>query len=61
MRALVQDRYGSPEVLRIEEVAMPVPGPGEVLVRVEAASVNARDWHVMRGEPCRVPEFVHGI
>jgi NADPH:quinone reductase-like Zn-dependent oxidoreductase len=51
MRALVQDRYGSPDVLRVEEVAMPAPGPGEVLVRLEAASVNARDWHVMRGEP----------
>ena len=51
MRALVQERYGSPDVLRIDEVATPVPGHGEVLVRVKAASVNARDWHVMRGEP----------
>ena len=51
MRALVQDRYGSPDVLRVDDVATPVPGHGEVLVRVEAASVNARDWHVMRGEP----------
>ena len=51
MRALVQDRYGSPDVLRIDEVPKPVPGPGQVLVRVSAASVNARDWHVMRGEP----------
>ena len=51
MRALVQDRYGSPDVLRVDDVATPVPGHGEVLVRVRAASVNARDWHVMRGEP----------
>jgi NADPH:quinone reductase-like Zn-dependent oxidoreductase len=51
MKALVQDRYGSPDVLRIEEVNKPAPGPGEVLVQVKAASVNARDWHVMRGEP----------
>ena len=51
MRALVQDRYGSPDVLRIDNVPKPVPGPGQVLVRVSAASVNARDWHVMRGEP----------
>ena len=51
MRALVQDRYGSPDVLRIDDVPTPVPSHGEVLVRVKAASVNARDWHVMRGEP----------
>ena len=51
MQALIQDRYGSPDVLRIDDVSTPVPGHGEVLVRVKAASVNARDWHVMRGEP----------
>jgi NADPH:quinone reductase-like Zn-dependent oxidoreductase len=51
MRALVQDRYGSPDVLRIDDVSTPVPGDDEVLVRVRAASVNARDWHIMRGEP----------
>jgi NADPH:quinone reductase-like Zn-dependent oxidoreductase len=51
MRALIQERYGSPDVLRIDEVDTPIPGHGEVLVRVRAASVNARDWHVMRGEP----------
>ncbi len=51
MRALIQDRYGSPDVLRVDEVPVPVPSDGEVLVRVKAASVNARDWHIMRGEP----------
>lgn len=51
MRAVVQDRYGSPEVLRLADIPRPTPGEGEVLVRVEAASVNARDWHIMRGEP----------
>lgn len=50
-RAIVQDRYGSPDVLTLTEIPTPVPGPGEVLVRVGAASLNARDWHVMRGEP----------
>jgi NADPH:quinone reductase-like Zn-dependent oxidoreductase len=57
VRALVQHRYGSPDVLAIEEVADPVPGSGEVLVRVLASSVNARDWHLMRGEP-RVARFL---
>jgi len=51
MRALVQDCYGPPNVLHLAQVARPVPAEGEVLVRVEAASVNARDWHIMRGEP----------
>ncbi|WP_374458039.1 NAD(P)-dependent alcohol dehydrogenase [Nocardioides sp.] len=51
MRAVVQDRYGGPDVLAVADVPRPVAGEGEVLVRVEAASVNARDWHIMRGEP----------
>jgi NADPH:quinone reductase-like Zn-dependent oxidoreductase len=51
MRALIQDRYGSPDVLRIDDVPTPVPGDNDLLVRVKAASVNARDWHIMRGEP----------
>jgi len=50
-RAVAQTRYGGPEVLRLLDQPPPTPGPGEVLVRVHAASVNARDWHVMRGEP----------
>lgn len=50
-RAVVQHRFGSPAVLAVEAVPMPQPGPGEVLVRVAAASVNAQDWHIMRGEP----------
>lgn len=51
MRALLQDRYGSPDVLLTAHVPKPAPAAGQVLVRVEASSVNARDWHLMRGEP----------
>ncbi|HYI59978.1 MAG TPA: NADP-dependent oxidoreductase [Microlunatus sp.] len=51
MRAIVQDVYGGPEVLRLAEVPKPVPGPGEVLIKVSASSVNAADWHLMRGDP----------
>jgi NADPH:quinone reductase-like Zn-dependent oxidoreductase len=51
MKAIVQDVYGSPDVLKLEEIEKPaVPNDG-VLVRVRAASVNAADWHFMRGEP----------
>jgi NADPH:quinone reductase-like Zn-dependent oxidoreductase len=51
MKAIVQDRYGSSDVLRFEEVEAPTPADHEVLVRIRAAAVNARDWHVMRGDP----------
>ncbi|MCX5065798.1 NAD(P)-dependent alcohol dehydrogenase [Micromonospora lupini] len=51
MKAIVQDRYGPPETLALAEVATPTPAPDEVLVRVEAASLNAYDWHAMRGDP----------
>ncbi|MGI5239605.1 NAD(P)-dependent alcohol dehydrogenase [Dactylosporangium sp. CA-139066] len=51
MKAIVQERYGSAETLRLREVEPPVAGDGEVLVRVRAAAVNARDWHIMRGDP----------
>jgi NADPH:quinone reductase-like Zn-dependent oxidoreductase len=47
----VQDRFGPPDVLEIRDVPRPEPGPGEVLVRVRAASVNPADWHLMRGRP----------
>jgi NADPH:quinone reductase-like Zn-dependent oxidoreductase len=50
-RAVTQSRYGGPEVLELTRLPRPAPGPAQVLVRVHAASVNARDWHVMRGEP----------
>jgi NADPH:quinone reductase-like Zn-dependent oxidoreductase len=51
MRSVVQCRYGSPDVLEVREVDKPVAADDEVLVRVHAAAVNARDWHVMRGDP----------
>jgi NADPH:quinone reductase-like Zn-dependent oxidoreductase len=50
-RAVTQSRYGGPEVLELTQKPRSTPGPAQVLVRVHAASVNARDWHVMRGEP----------
>ncbi len=51
MKALVQDEYGSPDVLNLEEIAQPVVKDGDVLVRVHAASVNVADWLAMRGRP----------
>jgi NADPH:quinone reductase-like Zn-dependent oxidoreductase len=51
MRAFVYERYGSPETLRMAEVDQPVPDADDVLVKVLAVSVNAADWHVLRGKP----------
>ena len=51
MKAIVGSKYGPPEVLRLQEVDMPVISSGSVLVRVLASSVNPLDWRCMRGEP----------
>jgi NADPH:quinone reductase-like Zn-dependent oxidoreductase len=52
MRAATYHRYGRPEdVVRVTEIAVPEPGPSDVLVRVRAASVNALDWHFVTGLP----------
>jgi len=51
MKAIVQDRYGPPDVLELRDIDAPAAGAGEVLVRVQAAAVNALDWHYMRGDP----------
>jgi NADPH:quinone reductase-like Zn-dependent oxidoreductase len=51
MKAIVQDRYGSPDVLQLKQIDPPAPADNEVLVRVHAAALNAYDWHVMRGDP----------
>lgn len=51
MKAVVHHCYGSPDVLEVGDVEVPVAGPREILVKVEAASVNPLDWHFMRGSP----------
>ena len=51
MKAFVHHQYGSPDLLAFEDIAAPVPGENEVLVRVRAASVNPLDWHAVRGLP----------
>ena len=50
-KAIVQDRYGSPEVLELKDVDKPVAKENEALVRVRAAAVNIGNWHLLRGIP----------
>lgn len=51
MKAIVQDRYGSPDLLQLRDVDVPTPGPGEVRVRVRASSVHPDVWHTVHGVP----------
>ena len=51
MKAIVYHRYGSPDVLKLEEVQKPTPRDDEVLIKVHAASVNSWDWDLLRGTP----------
>jgi NADPH:quinone reductase-like Zn-dependent oxidoreductase len=51
MKAIVQDRFGPPGVLRLADIDAPEIGPGDVLVRVHAAGLNPYDWHMLRGDP----------
>lgn len=57
MQAVVYHRYGSPDVLEVQEIPRPIPTEEQVLVRVHAASVNPYDWHFLRGAPSFVRLF----
>jgi NADPH:quinone reductase-like Zn-dependent oxidoreductase len=51
MKAIVYTEYGPPEILQLKEVAKPIPKDDEVLVKVQAVSVNRSDWEGLRGNP----------
>jgi NADPH:quinone reductase-like Zn-dependent oxidoreductase len=52
MKAYTLKKYGDPEeVLELKEVAMPEPGPGEVLIKVRASAINDYDWCITTGKP----------
>ena len=51
MKAIVQERFGPPEVLRLADIDTPEVGADDVLVRVHAAALNPADWHFLRGDP----------
>jgi NADPH:quinone reductase-like Zn-dependent oxidoreductase len=51
VKAVIHDRYGGPEVLRVEDVPVPTPTQGQVRVRIRATSVNLSDWEGLTGSP----------
>ncbi len=60
MKAIVCRQYGSPDVMRLEEVEKPTAAGDRVLIRVRASSVNAGDWHILRADPFLV-RLVYGL
>ncbi len=60
MRAIVRDEYGPPDVLKLEDVDRPVPGDGDVLVRVRATSINTADLDQLTGSP-RIARLFTGV
>ena len=61
MKAIVQDVYGSADVLELRDIAPPTPREGEVLIRVRAAGVEQGVWHLMTGLPYLVRLFGYGL
>jgi NADPH:quinone reductase-like Zn-dependent oxidoreductase len=51
MKAIVYHKYGSPDVLKLEDIEKPIPGDDEVLVKVLAVSINSWDWDMLTGTP----------
>jgi NADPH:quinone reductase-like Zn-dependent oxidoreductase len=61
MKAIICTRYGSPDVLQLQEVAKPAPENDEVLIKIHAASINSRDWRFMRANPFFIRLTVGGL
>jgi len=51
MKAIVCTKYGSPDVFQLQDVAKPAPKDDEILIKIHAASINSRDWRMMRANP----------
>ena len=61
MKAIVQDRYGTADVLELEDIDEPVVGSGDVLLRVHAAGAHIGDWHIMTGLPYMIRIMGYGF
>ncbi len=61
MKAIVQDRFGPADVLELGDIDVPVPGEGDVLIRVRAAGLHVGDWHLMTGLPYLIRAVGFGL
>src|SRR5450432_296186 len=61
MKAVVYTKYGPPDVLHLEEIEKPTPNDDEVLVKIQAASVNAADWHLLTADIFLVRPMTGGL
>jgi NADPH:quinone reductase-like Zn-dependent oxidoreductase len=61
MKAIVFHEYGSPDVLRFEDIETPAPGDKEVLIKIRAAALNALDWRMLRGKPVFARLMIGGL
>lgn len=60
MKAIIYHKYGSPDVLRMEDIPKPIPGDDEVLVKIYAVSINSWDWEFLTGKPFEY-RFLSGL
>ena len=60
MKAILYNNYGSPDVLRMEDIERPIPGDNEVLIKVHAVSINSWDWDMLTGTPFEY-RFISGL
>ncbi len=58
MKTIIYHKYGSPDILKLEEVEKPTLKEDELLVKIQAAAVNPYDWHFVRGKPYFMRLFV---
>ena len=61
MKAIVYCDYGSPDVLKLVDIAKPIPNDDQLLIKVRAASVNPYDWHFVRGTPYIMRMMIGGL
>jgi len=60
MKAIVYHKYGSPDVLRMEDIPKPIPGDDEILINIYALSINSWDWDALTGKPFEY-RFLNGL
>lgn len=61
MKAIVCLKYGSPDILQLQQVAKPAPQDEEVLIKIHAVSINSRDWRRMRANPFFIRLMAGGL